>query len=244
MLLSVVKWSRSVVSDSATPWTVAHQASTSMGFSRQEYWSGVPLPSPGDLPDPGIEPGSPALWADASPSEPPGKSTVRVREVNKLGKRLRAWVSMCVCVWWDITWKWLGRWHLSPELQGWAMKVTRDAGTGNGIWVRTEALRKGVLADQEQPRDPWLEPCLKERKKWSEMWKGWGGWWKGLIRNLALADVRRGWQRMRWHHRFDGYKCEQDPGVGDGQVMDREAWHAAVHGAVKNWTELNWCESH
>ena len=45
----------------ATPWTVAYQASLSMGFSRQEYWSGVPFPSPGDLPDPGIEPRSPAL---------------------------------------------------------------------------------------------------------------------------------------------------------------------------------------
>ena len=54
----------------ATPWTVAYQASPSMGFSRQEYWSGVPFPSPEDLPDPGIEPGSPALQADALPSEP------------------------------------------------------------------------------------------------------------------------------------------------------------------------------
>ena len=44
-----------------------------MGFSRQEYWSGLPFPSPGDLPDPGIEPGSPTLEADALPSEPPGK---------------------------------------------------------------------------------------------------------------------------------------------------------------------------
>ena len=44
-----------------TPWTVAYQASQSMGFSRQEYWSGLPFPSPGDLPNPGIEPGSPAL---------------------------------------------------------------------------------------------------------------------------------------------------------------------------------------
>ena len=49
----------------ATPWTVAYQAPPSMGFSRQEYWSGVPRPSPGDLPDPGIEPRSPALQADA-----------------------------------------------------------------------------------------------------------------------------------------------------------------------------------
>ena len=52
------------MSDSATPWTVACQAPLSMGFSRQEYWSGLPFPSPGDLPDPGIEPlsvRSPAL---------------------------------------------------------------------------------------------------------------------------------------------------------------------------------------
>ena len=55
------------------PWTVVYQASLSMGFSRQEYWSGLPFPSPGDLPDPRIEPRSPALQADALPSEPPGK---------------------------------------------------------------------------------------------------------------------------------------------------------------------------
>ena len=46
---------------SVTPWTVAYQAPLSMGFSRQEYWCGLPLPSPGDLTDPGIEPRSPAL---------------------------------------------------------------------------------------------------------------------------------------------------------------------------------------
>ena len=54
----------------ATPWTVAYQAPPSMGFSRQEYWSGLPFPSPGDLPNPGIEPGSPTLQADALTSEP------------------------------------------------------------------------------------------------------------------------------------------------------------------------------
>ena len=53
----------------ATPWTVAYQASPSMGFSRQEYWSGLPFPSLADLPDPVIKPGSPALQADALPSE-------------------------------------------------------------------------------------------------------------------------------------------------------------------------------
>ena len=57
----------------ATLWTVACQATLSMGFSRQEYWSGLPCPPPGDLPDPGIEPGSPALQADSLPIDPPGK---------------------------------------------------------------------------------------------------------------------------------------------------------------------------
>ena len=56
-----------------TLWTVAYQAPPSMGFSRQEYWSGLPFPSPGDLPNLGIEPGPPALQADAFSSEPPGK---------------------------------------------------------------------------------------------------------------------------------------------------------------------------
>ena len=54
----------------ATPWTVACHAPSSMEFSRQEYCSGLPFPSPGDLPDPGIEPGSPTLQADSLPSEP------------------------------------------------------------------------------------------------------------------------------------------------------------------------------
>ena len=58
----------------ATSWTVARQAPSSMGFSRQEHWSGVPFPSPGDLPDPGIELRSHILQEYALPAEPPGKT--------------------------------------------------------------------------------------------------------------------------------------------------------------------------
>ena len=58
-----------------TPWTVACQVPPSMGFSREEYWTGLPFSSPGDLPDPDIKPGSPALWANSLLSEPPGKPT-------------------------------------------------------------------------------------------------------------------------------------------------------------------------
>ena len=59
-----------------TPWTAALQAPLSMGFSRQEYWSGLPFSSPGDLPDPGIKPGSPAPQADSLLLESPGKPLV------------------------------------------------------------------------------------------------------------------------------------------------------------------------
>ena len=65
--------SHSVMSDFVTPWIVACQAPMSIEFSRQEYWSGLPFPSPGDLPNPGTEPRSPALQAASLPSEPRGK---------------------------------------------------------------------------------------------------------------------------------------------------------------------------
>ena len=69
----------SVVSDSVTPWTVARQAPLSMGFSRQESWSGLPFPSPGDLPGPGIKPTFPALAGRFFPTEPPGKPLLMKR---------------------------------------------------------------------------------------------------------------------------------------------------------------------
>ena len=62
------------MSDSATPWTIAHQALLFMGFSRQEYWNGLPFPSKGDLPNAGIKPRSPALQGDSLLSKPPGKA--------------------------------------------------------------------------------------------------------------------------------------------------------------------------
>ena len=67
------KWCHSSCPTLLTPWTVAYQAPLSMGFPRQEYWSGLPFPSPGDLPNPGIESKSLTLQADALTSEPSGK---------------------------------------------------------------------------------------------------------------------------------------------------------------------------
>ena len=73
-----IKLSPSHVQLFAIMWTVAYQAPPSMGFSRQEYWSGLPFPSPRDLSDPGVEPGFLALEADALTSEPPGKPQYKV----------------------------------------------------------------------------------------------------------------------------------------------------------------------
>ena len=74
--------SRPVVPDSATPWTAAHQAPLSRRSSRQGCWSGLPFPSPGDLSNPGIEPGSPALQADSLPTELPGKSWLTGKDLD------------------------------------------------------------------------------------------------------------------------------------------------------------------
>ena len=72
-----VNESRSDVSDSVTPWTVACQAPVPIEFSRPEYWSGWPFPSPGYLPNQGIEPGYPELQADSLPSEPSGSHSAK-----------------------------------------------------------------------------------------------------------------------------------------------------------------------
>ena len=85
----------------AIPWTAAHQASLFMGFSRQGYWSGLPFPSPGDLPDPGIKPRSPALQARSLPTELPGKLKYIIYKVA--GQMLKPswsfllWSSLMAC---------------------------------------------------------------------------------------------------------------------------------------------------
>ena len=71
----------------ATPWTVPYRAPLSIGFSRKEYWSGLPFPSPEDLSNPGIEPWSPALQADSLPSELQGNPQVLIRHMKKLELR-------------------------------------------------------------------------------------------------------------------------------------------------------------
>ena len=89
-LLKVKVKSLSRVRLFVTLWTVAYQAPPSMGFSRQEYCSGLPFPSPGDLPNPRIKPRSSTLQADTLPSEPPGKS--ERYEVNAIFKKVKLYL--------------------------------------------------------------------------------------------------------------------------------------------------------
>ena len=86
----------SCVQHFVTLWTAALQAPLSMEFSRQEYYSGQPFPSPGHLPDPGIEPRSPALQADSLSSEPPGKPEIMVR--NSLKVHIEIFVDKMICL--------------------------------------------------------------------------------------------------------------------------------------------------
>ena len=91
------KWSCSVVSN-CLQLHVACQAPPSMGFSRQEYWSRLPLPSPGNLPDPGVEPGSPALQADSLPSEQPGTLLIiRLQTYSNFTVAICTYLNMYMC---------------------------------------------------------------------------------------------------------------------------------------------------
>ena len=102
----------------ATPWTVAYQAPLSVGFSGQEYWSGLPFPSPGDLPNPGIKPRSPALWPDALPSEPPGK-TMKQNEMffwNALVFSMIQWVGSVISDSSAFSKSSLNIWKFSPHI--------------------------------------------------------------------------------------------------------------------------------
>ncbi|CAM9750100.1 unnamed protein product [Rangifer tarandus platyrhynchus] len=110
----------------ATPWTVAHQAPLSRGFSRQEHWSGLPFPSPGDLPDPGTEPGSPALRADSSPTEPLGSPEA----LTQSGTRLS-----------DVTLTFKGPTHVSGSGSAWRRLLRFSKGN---VWV-TEYENGGLL---------------------------------------------------------------------------------------------------
>ena len=95
-----------------TPWAITHPAPLSMGFPRQGYWSGLPFPFPGNLTDPGVEPGSPTLQADSSLIEPPGKpQKMCIRLLNQNGQKAFDYLSTVDWLGTPLTVQWL-RFHI------------------------------------------------------------------------------------------------------------------------------------
>ena len=126
------------------PWTAAHQAPLSMRFSRQGYWSGLPFPSPGDLPNPGIEPGSPALQADSLLTELQGKPCFRISGfIRKLLKIQQADVSRLFL--------WMTSWSPVTLYNSLLLTLSFRKLFWRAVWCR----RKAVVLESEKPE---LEP--------------------------------------------------------------------------------------
>ena len=156
------------------PWTVAHQAPLCMRFSRQEYWSGLAFPALGDLPNPGIEPGSPALQAHSLPAEPPRKpsSSETWHKSFSQGNQNRAqwltrrilielhasvchiWTKLKVCIYWHIWLLFVPWWKWREKTKDWvrSIGVGPTLGTRVALGVNTAfPLKRSPALDQRLP---------------------------------------------------------------------------------------------
>ena len=168
-----------------TRWTVAHQAPPSMGFFRQEYWSGLPFPSPGDLSDPGIEPRSPALQADALTSEPPGKP-IWIWELDYK----ESWAPKNWCFWIVVLEK-----TLKSPLD---CKIKPVHPKGNQSWIFIEST--DAEAPILWPPDVNSQAIRKEHDAGKD--------WRQKEKRVTEDEM------VGWHHWLNGHELKQTPGNG------------------------------
>ena len=193
----------------ATPWTVACQAPAPMEFSRLEYWNGLPFPSLGDLPSPGIKPRSPTLQADSLPSEPPGKpDTTGGRLESREGDQQREFYLVCAPGW--LLNGLVLNVFLSRDLEGRHLILYL-------LLVMTPELSQRALKPALATwRNRVCEPVLR-----------------GLATTVYKMIVCSWWlgRSLGGHVHPLQYSCPENS-------MDRGAWWATVHGVTKSWAWL------
>ena len=139
----------------ATPWTVAHQTPLSMGFSRQEYWSGLPCPPPGDLPYPGIKPASlmsPTLAGTSLPLVPPG--TLSIRNMKRYGEAVLRWQRNR-----------MGRPLSHPQIHQKNISMpSKFYKTTSECWQRTSGTQKSRLLSSKTGRKKYIRQKNRQRR--------------------------------------------------------------------------------
>ena len=199
-----------------------------MGFSKQEYWSGLPFPSPGDLPNLGIEPGSPALRADSLLAEPPGKHIKKQRHhfANK-GSNCQSYDFSCSHVWmWDWSIKKAERRRIDAL----------NCGAGEDLESRLDS--KETKPVNPKGNQPWIFIGSTDAKAEVPIL------WLPAVKSWLIGkdpDAGKDWEQKHRVGWWDGITDSMDMRLSKLQqiVKDREAWHAEVCGVAKSWTPLS-----